>query len=109
MVPTRINSLNVKRLFLILLAATLLTSLVAHAAPVLFQDDFKGKLGAGWSWVREHREGWRVTARGLEVRVEPGNMWGPANNARNVLVHPIPVPTDAPKEIMEEPAVAVTV
>ena len=41
-----------------------------------FQDDFKGKLGEGWTWVREHREGWRVLG-GLEVRIEPGNMWGP--------------------------------
>src|SRR5258707_15257877 len=57
---------------------------------VLFKDDFHGKLGEGWSWVREHREGWRVTGRGLEVRIEPGNMWGPANDARNVLVRPAP-------------------
>jgi regulation of enolase protein 1 (concanavalin A-like superfamily) len=57
---------------------------------LLFQDDFKGKLGEGWSWLREHREGWRVTERGLEVRIEPGNMWGPANDAKNVLVRPAP-------------------
>jgi len=57
---------------------------------VLFQDDFKGRLGEGWSWVREHREAWRATERGLEVRIEPGNMWGPANDARNLLVRPVP-------------------
>jgi regulation of enolase protein 1 (concanavalin A-like superfamily) len=56
----------------------------------MFQDDFKGKLGASWSWVREHRDGWRVTEHGLEVRVEPGNMWGPANSAKNLLVRPAP-------------------
>jgi len=22
----------------------------------LFEDDFKGHVGPGWSWVREHRE-----------------------------------------------------
>jgi regulation of enolase protein 1 (concanavalin A-like superfamily) len=60
------------------------------AGELLFQDDFKGKLGEGWSWVREHREAWRATERGLEVRIEPGNMWGPANNAKNVLVRPAP-------------------
>ena len=31
-----------------------------------------------------------VTGRGLEVRIEPGNMWGPANDAKNVLVRPAP-------------------
>jgi hypothetical protein len=56
------------------------------AQEILFQDDFKGKLGEGWSWVREHRAAWRVTEHGLEVRLEPGNMWGAQNNARNVLM-----------------------
>jgi regulation of enolase protein 1 (concanavalin A-like superfamily) len=60
------------------------------AQEVLFQDDFKGQLGPGWSWVREHRQAWRVTERGLEVRIEPGNMWGPENSARNLLVRPAP-------------------
>jgi regulation of enolase protein 1 (concanavalin A-like superfamily) len=71
----------------------------AWAQEVLFQDDFRGKLAEGWSWVREHREAWRVTERGLEVRVEPGNMWGPANNARNVLVRPAPDTTQAEIEV----------
>lgn len=62
----------------------------AHANELIFQDDFKGKLGEGWTWVREHREAWRATERGLEVRIEPGNMWGPANDAKNVLVRPAP-------------------
>jgi len=74
---------------------------VAAAQPAgqaLFDDNFKGKLGEGWSWVREHREAWRVTQGGLEVRVEPGNMWGPANNAKNVLVRTAP---DAAKNEIE--------
>ena len=58
----------------------------------LFEDNFKGRLGEGWSWIREHREAWRATERGLEVRVQPGNMWGNANNAKNVLVRPAPEP-----------------
>src|ERR1044072_102187 len=56
----------------------------------LFRDEFKGTLGDGWSWIREHREAWRVSDRGLEVRVEPGNMWGPANDAKNVLLRTAP-------------------
>jgi regulation of enolase protein 1 (concanavalin A-like superfamily) len=58
----------------------------------VFEDNFSGKLGPGWSWVRENPAAWRVSERGLEVRVEPGNMWGGANNARNVLVRNAPDP-----------------
>jgi len=57
---------------------------------VLFEDEFKGELGKGWLWLREHREAWRASERGLEVCIEPGNMWGKANNAKNVLVRPAP-------------------
>ena len=78
-----------KALCLPILAAMVVTSPV-RAQEVLFQDDFNGKLGEGWSWVREHRDAWRVTERGLEVRIEPGNMWGPQNDARNRLVRPAP-------------------
>jgi regulation of enolase protein 1 (concanavalin A-like superfamily) len=61
-----------------------------NAGETLFQDDFAGKLGDGWTWRREHREAWRVTDDALEVRIEPGNMWGPANDAKNVLLRPAP-------------------
>jgi regulation of enolase protein 1 (concanavalin A-like superfamily) len=79
-----------KRLTALTATGVLLGATSAAAVEVTFQDDFKGRLGDGWSWVREHRESWRVTDRGLEVRVEPGNLWGPPNNARNVLVRPAP-------------------
>lgn len=57
---------------------------------VLFADNFCGRLGPGWSWVREHKDAWRVTQRGLEVLVEPGNMWGPQNDAQNLLIRSLP-------------------
>jgi regulation of enolase protein 1 (concanavalin A-like superfamily) len=82
--------LRMKQFFPFGLAAGLLTSTACSAGELLFQDDFKGKLAEGWSWVREHRDGWRLTKQGLEVRLEPGNMWGPANDAKNVLVRPAP-------------------
>src|SRR5262245_45821351 len=85
------------------LAVGLLASPVCSAGELLFEDDFKSKLAEGWSWVREHRDAWRVTKHGLEVRLEPGNMWGPANDAKNVLVRPAP---DATKHEIQ---VAVTV
>jgi regulation of enolase protein 1 (concanavalin A-like superfamily) len=69
------------------------------AGELVFGDTFQGKLGDGWVFEREERAHWRVGPPGLEVRVQPGNMWGPANNARNVLVHPIPAPDEAPVEI----------
>ncbi|MBI5395221.1 MAG: DUF1349 domain-containing protein [Verrucomicrobia bacterium] len=60
------------------------------ADEVLFKDDFVGKLGDGWTWVREEKATWRVTDKGLEMRVVPGNLWGRANNVKNVLVRPAP-------------------
>lgn len=86
------------RIFSLILSLVALTGSV-WAAEVLFQDDFKGRLGPGWSWVREHPGAWRVTDRGLEVRIEPGNMWGPQNNARNLLVRPAPDAADSEIEV----------
>ena len=57
---------------------------------VIFHDSFRGQLGPGWNWIREDRANWRAGNRGLEVRVQPGNMWGPANDARNLLVRDAP-------------------
>jgi regulation of enolase protein 1 (concanavalin A-like superfamily) len=83
----------------ILILAFTVSAQAAEPGETIFQDDFNGKLAEGWSWEREDRAAWRTGPAGLEVRVQPGNMWGAANNAKNVLVHPIPVPTDAPVEI----------
>jgi len=73
-------------------ALVLMTATALGADEVLFRDDFSGRLGDGWKWIREHRAGWRTTEEGLEIRVGPGNMWGPANNASNILVRPVPFP-----------------
>ncbi len=75
------------------------TIVPCRGAEELFRDDFNGKLAAGWSWVREDRGGWRTTERGLEVRVQPGNMWGAANNASNVLTRPLPALADGEIEV----------
>jgi regulation of enolase protein 1 (concanavalin A-like superfamily) len=58
-----------------------------------FRDHFRGRLAEGWSWIREDPKAWRVSESGLEVRIQPGNMWGPPNNARNVLVRLAPDPS----------------
>jgi regulation of enolase protein 1 (concanavalin A-like superfamily) len=78
------------RIFKHALAFALLGVLTGLGGEILFEDNFKRKLGDGWSWVREHRDGWRFSEHGLEVRVEPGNLWGNANNAKNVLARPAP-------------------
>jgi regulation of enolase protein 1 (concanavalin A-like superfamily) len=74
--------------------ATLMAFTLTRCAAdeVLFRDEFKASLAEGWSWVRENRANWRVTEQGLEVRIQPGNMWGPSNNATNVLVRSVPAP-----------------
>src|SRR5439155_13832076 len=82
-----------------IIAATCCFTSSLCAEEVLFQDDFRGRVGDGWSWVREHREYWRVTEHGLEVRLEPGNLWGPQNNARNLLVRSAPDVTESEIEV----------
>src|SRR5262249_5787346 len=77
----------------------LLSLLVAQAGEPEFKDSFHGKLGPGWSWVREHKEAWRLTPQGLEVRLEPGNMWGAANDARNLLLRSAPDPSGGDVEV----------
>ncbi len=71
-------------LFGVLVAAPYL-----KAAP-LFEDPFDRELKEGWSWIREDPKGWKVADGVLQIRVQPGNMWGPANDAKNVLVRPLP-------------------
>lgn len=66
---------------------------------VLFHDRFEGKLAEGWTWRRENPGGWRIRNGALEIRVEPGNMWGPQNDARNVLVRRLPNPLPAEARI----------
>nr|WP_143548096.1 hypothetical protein [Rhodopirellula sp. SM50] len=53
-------------------------------------DTFQGSMRKQWRWLRENKDGWKLTDSGLQVLVEPGNMWGKANDAKNVLLHPVP-------------------
>lgn len=63
---------------------------VRGAEAELFRDAFATELGPGWSWVRDDKAAWRVANGALELRVMPGNLWGGANNVRNVLIRPAP-------------------
>ena len=65
-----------------LLAGLVLIAVSVCAEPLVVA----GKLREGWTWRRENPAAWRIRDNVLEIRIEPGNMWGPANDARNVLV-----------------------
>src|SRR5437660_10801628 len=71
----------------------------SFGADILFRDDFTNGLASGWTWLREDPKAWRAAEHGLEVLLQPGNMWGPANDAKNVLVRLAPNPTNGDVEI----------
>lgn len=73
-------------LFLLLFTPVFLS---AQGLEMVFEDAFASKLKPGWTWIREKPDSWRMTQDALEIRVEPGNMWGGSNNAVNVLVRPL--------------------
>lgn len=63
-------------------------SLGASAAEprLVFEDQFAGKLGDGWSWLREDPQAWRLKENALEIRIQPGV----AATVKNALVRPAP-------------------
>ncbi len=52
----------------------------------VFADGFAGKLGEGWTWLRENPGAWRIAENALEIRVEPGV----AQTVKNALLRPAP-------------------
>jgi regulation of enolase protein 1 (concanavalin A-like superfamily) len=92
-------SLGVGAGLLVLVAACASGAGAGEDEKAAFQDAFKGKLGPGWSWIREDAKHWRLGEQGLEVLVQPGNMWGASNNAKNVLVRAVADPERDPVEI----------
>lgn len=73
--------------FLSMIALLVLAGSLAAAEPsMLFEDTFAGKLGDGWTWLRENPAAWRVQKDGLEIRVEPGV----AHNVKNALLRAAP-------------------
>ena len=62
-----------RRWFLFTTAWSLLCgSLLAAEPEVIFEDAFSGKIDAGWTWLREDPDTWRIKDDALEIRVEPG-------------------------------------
>lgn len=60
--------------------------LFAADGDVLLQENFEGKLQAGYEWLREDKDEWRIEDGKLVVRSQPGGVWG-HNNAKNVLLY----------------------
>ncbi len=76
-----------KRLLLVAVALLMLNLPLLAAEPeVVFEDTFDGKPAAGWIWLRENSDAWRIKDDALEIRVEPGV----AHNVKNALVRPAP-------------------
>jgi hypothetical protein len=89
-----------RQLVFLPLVLSMWTGLVSAAEPkVLFQDTFDGKLGDGWTWLRENPDAWRITDGALQIRVEPGK----ANTVKNALLR------KAPDRAAKKYAVEVTV
>ena len=61
-------------------------SLFAAQEQQVFEDRFEGKLGEGWTWLRENPKAWRMVDGALEIRVEPGK----ADTVKNALVRSAP-------------------
>jgi regulation of enolase protein 1 (concanavalin A-like superfamily) len=60
--------------------------LLAADGDVLLKESFEGKLQAGYEWVREDKNEWRIEDGKLVVRSQSGGVWG-HNNAKNVLLY----------------------
>ncbi len=76
--------------FVRLLLGCLTSASLLAGEEAVFQDDFRGRLADGWTWIREDSSAWRVKDGALELRILPGNLWGGANNSKNVLVRDAP-------------------
>lgn len=66
-------------------------ALVLFAQDALVEEKFAGKLGDGWTWVREDAASWKVDAGALKLKALPGTIWYKKNDAKNLLVRRVPV------------------
>jgi hypothetical protein len=57
---------------------------------VLFEDQFDGKLGDGWSWLYEDKENWRIEGNRLQIRATGGASFMKEHDGRNYLLRTPP-------------------
>ena len=62
---------------------------------IMFAENFTLPLTAGWSWIREDPEAWKVEGGTLLLRSLPGYLYLHHNNAANVLLRKAPVTSKA--------------
>lgn len=92
-----------KTMVILLMTGVLLAmNACAQSGKVIFEDVFDGKLAAGWTWLRENMEDWRITDEGLEIRPRPGD----ANSVKNALL--LSLPELATDNLLVEVTVAFT-
>ncbi|HUR37881.1 MAG TPA: DUF1349 domain-containing protein [Planctomycetota bacterium] len=73
-------------------AATLVLALLLQDPP-LFEEKFAGgKLGDGWTWLREDSGGWKLEGASLKMKALPGTIWYKKNDAKNLLLRKAPAP-----------------
>jgi regulation of enolase protein 1 (concanavalin A-like superfamily) len=72
------------------LVALLALPAAAGAEKILFEEKFTGELGTDWSWVREEPKAWRIDKGALMLRTLPGYLHAKSNDAKNVLLRPLP-------------------
>jgi hypothetical protein len=75
-----------RRLALVVVWSILAGPLGAAEPQVVCEDRFEGQLGEGWTWLREHKEFWRIKDGALEIHVEPGL----ADSVKNALLRKAP-------------------
>jgi len=74
--------------FSVIVLIVLLGSVPMHGGEQ--KNPFAGEtLPDEWTWKRPNPAAWRLMDGGLEIKIEPGNMWGGKNDAKNVLLIPI--------------------
>ncbi len=74
----------------VLLMSAMGALVAAEKDKVLFTEKFDGKLGDGWSWVREDAKGWRIDKGTLVIRTSSGSLWLKHNDTTNLLVRTPP-------------------
>lgn len=85
--PSIATLASMKSVLLNLFLCSMGTACLLAAEPeVLFHDTFDGRLGEGWTWLREMPQSWRLRDSALEIRFQPGD----ANTVRNALVRKAP-------------------
>jgi len=79
-------------------SGTVSTAAESAVEGIMFEDPLHKKLKDGWSWLRESSDDWRMTDKGLEIRMEP--LAG--DDTRNILFRKPPKENEGPFDVAVE-------